>query len=524
MADDLNLKSVLSLDVSPFELGLVEALRAAKDFASAIASALNVGIQDSIERVAGQFRKSGNFDITTLQLQQMQFAASQTGTALGTLEMAFRTLEKTAGKATFGDKGANATFAKIGLDPKAFATMDLRQQMDAVAGSFAKITNTAQRAAVSAQLFGRSGIEVSQFLKELNQQSDTFEKLAVGSSEFSSALEFGAKQSLGEISIILDDIYNQIATKVSPIITNVVHQMEEWGFTGKALKRYIDSAFVSLVNFSAEAISFGLSFMDMWPKIWTGIKNVFDQIASGLGSLTKDFGTFILAIEPSITALTGAFSNISELSELGRLRSERDSEFAQAKRMSDRAEKASKEGRDPSIYNRVGQGAFERGTSAQTAIDKLLSERAERQGGESVLEKAGKALQGGTFFSDLGKEITDPFKGIIAEFAEKMKINNEKAWEILGPLVYGSANDAAKDRVEGRGKTGALSIPEDEKKIHSSPLGYAINATNTRASLNALRLAHTEMQKVEDTKTHELLGYAVQALKAHAPNVTTLQE
>lgn len=277
------------------ELGIKGVERLGSAAWSGIKSGID-GIGDSIDRVSKQFRTSGNYDITIGSFQKLSFAAQQTLTPLSQVQQAFRKLDSDIGQATLGGKGAaqfNTMFKQMGLDAKAMSQLGMDDQIKAVAKSFEGIHNNSQRAALSMRAFGRSGIEIMQFLREMSEQSARFEKIAIPLSELDGAKIYNAKQALGEISTIFESIYNTIAAKVAPVITNVVHKFEDFGFTGANLKKYFDIGFSAVENFAVKTIAYSMAIYDTTMFVWDSFATaVIDSVKAAVSPLGVFFNIF----------------------------------------------------------------------------------------------------------------------------------------------------------------------------------------------------------------------------------------
>ena len=282
MAGEIGLVTHLGMDIGGFLVGLNSAMDAAKNFSKGVVAELNKGVTASLERVGNQFRVSGNYDLSTKQIQRMEFAAQQTGMQLQTMLIALRQSSKVAGDATFGGTASQNLFKRLGIDYKEFAMMDMEEKLHAIRKAFEGIHNQAQRSYFAQGLFFRNGIEMLQMLKELETNTAKFNRLNGGLGEKGAEDIYRWKQALSEVEIIFESIYNQIAAKIAPVITNVIHKMEDWGFTGTALKDKIDAvghAFYVAAKYATAALWAGLVFLN---EIRRGYAIVFQEIVKNL--------------------------------------------------------------------------------------------------------------------------------------------------------------------------------------------------------------------------------------------------
>ncbi len=104
----------------------------AAEFASKFTSTIVNGTSAAIDRVMTQFRRSGNLDLTIGQFQQIEFAASQTGMAMGQFEFGMRAFQKALGDATFGNKQALQYFQALNIDVNELAKSNVADQIQTI--------------------------------------------------------------------------------------------------------------------------------------------------------------------------------------------------------------------------------------------------------------------------------------------------------------------------------------------------------------------------------------------------------
>ena len=472
MAGEGDIIAGLGLDMSDFSAGLDGALDLAKKFVSSFVSMMTTGVEKSFSKVRDEFRQSGNFDITTKQMQQLRFAADQSGTAFGTMEMALRRIGKTAGNATFGVKDAVTQMARLGLDPKQFAMSSLYDQAILVAKSMEGITNASQRMAIYSKIAGRSGIEVAQMFKELAKDTDVFHKIALGVSEISGAKIYAAKESLGQVDAILEDIYNQIAAKISPVITNVIQKMEDWGFTGVKLKATLDWIGAAYVTLAKYTVTFAYSIGQLFYEIGHAAYNLFGPINNNLKVISGN----ILTVA---NKMIESFVNVENV--VGPVFVNIANKFAES-------------------FDKVIGDIGGKINAMISGVNMILPE-SHRLPNLPAIGSIGrmdsfqgvtaKHITSETILNSLMDTMKDVFGGgFTGGVMDRFKSNFGK----ISDIIDGLFKSDAKERPKG---DNALSLSDDSKQ-KNTPLGYALNVTGQRASLAAMRMAFTPVQEVND--------------------------
>lgn len=116
--------------------------------------------------------------VTTTSLQQLGYAASQTGASIYDVEAGFRKMEALVGKAANGNKAAAKTLQQYGLSLSALRGMTPEQQMAAFADAIARQPDQARKAAAAMALLGKGGIALLPMLSQGSAGLEAFAKRA----------------------------------------------------------------------------------------------------------------------------------------------------------------------------------------------------------------------------------------------------------------------------------------------------------------------------------------------------------
>jgi len=171
--------------------------------------------------------------ITTDLLQELRFAATQTGVSTDKLEISLERFVRRMGEAAVGTGAAAATYQRLGIAVlEADGSMrDSRAVLNDVANALESMESQAERAAVTTALFGRTGVAMSIMLG----------KGAKGIEEYKAQA-----QALG---IVID----------AELLRNAEKAADKLDILFSVLKAQAVSAFVQLtphiINFSQQIVS-----------------------------------------------------------------------------------------------------------------------------------------------------------------------------------------------------------------------------------------------------------------------------
>lgn len=198
------LRVTLGLDSAQFEAGSKRARQRAQADAKAIQKALD-GIKGRLDAAAGVFgaaellqagkraldyasslgEVAQQLGVTTKELQEYRYAASQVGLSNEEMDTALQKLTRTIGEAKAGSKAQATTFRELGVaiqdaNGRVYTAGEL---IPKIADALSKIKDPATRARIEVDLFGRAGQKLDTMLaggsQAVNELRDAAQKLGV---------------------------------------------------------------------------------------------------------------------------------------------------------------------------------------------------------------------------------------------------------------------------------------------------------------------------------------------------------
>lgn len=256
-----------------------------------------------IDNIAKQSRVLG---FTVQQLQELQFAASQTGVSASELETGFRRFSKSISEASTGLSTPLKAFEALGVtvtnaDGSLRGTQDI---LNDVSEGLAGMGSPADKARIAMDLFGRSGAGMVNMLgsgaEQLQAMRDQFSDLTIEmTGEQATAVE-QANDRFDLLRRIFNSIGQQITATLLPtlsaiatVLTTVVIAAIDLSISAV---RGFANAFVNLYNLlrgpklkEMEKFSFGKEFQEQIRKIVTEIDGLPDKV-DPVKKITADVG------------------------------------------------------------------------------------------------------------------------------------------------------------------------------------------------------------------------------------------
>lgn len=179
----------------------------------------NIAKLDLVAKTAARTGLSGKF------LQQLEFAADQSGVSAETLTKSVEKMTINIGEAANGSKSAADGFSRLGISVADLESMSPEQQFRTVTEAIAKLPTAADRAAAAVKIFGKSGLEMVTLLnggvEGLNGLLERATELGIGvDAEGLKKIE-AAQDAIGQMKASMGALLDQVTVGLAPAFTFV---------------------------------------------------------------------------------------------------------------------------------------------------------------------------------------------------------------------------------------------------------------------------------------------------------------
>lgn len=218
---------------------------AAKAFASVAAiQQVATWVREAVDRLGDLKDAADGIGITTTALQQLQYAAQMNGVSTETLQSSLEKLSKNLGDASLGGSAAKKSLDALGLSATSLAAMPLEKALGVIADRLVTIENPMQRAALAADMFGKSGVDMinvlaggSQGLQDMAAEAERF-GVVINQDVIDNAAVAGDK--LDTLSMIISANLTEALVNVGPVLIAAAQQVA--GIT-KAISDFLSMDF-----------------------------------------------------------------------------------------------------------------------------------------------------------------------------------------------------------------------------------------------------------------------------------------
>jgi len=239
----------LSANTQKFDKNISKSQGGLKDFASSAVSLLNPvtaslvamsaaavgvgaavwGLQGRIGDLAGVADKAAQTGLSGAFLQQLEFAADQSGVSAETLTGGIKKLTVMIGKAADGSKEASEALASLGLSAEDLQRLSPEQQFLRISQKIGEIPTAAGRAAAAVKIFGKSGIEMTTLfaggLDDITKLMQDAKDIGIGLDDASLAKVAEADDALQKMYASIGAMIDQVAVGLAPAFTEVSTQV-----------------------------------------------------------------------------------------------------------------------------------------------------------------------------------------------------------------------------------------------------------------------------------------------------------
>lgn len=303
------------MDLTHKMMGFASASVLVSNFASGVKSA--VGAVENVVGKVKSFAEEGDRIAKTSRLvglsvkdyQAFGAAARHAGMSTEEMDSALKKFNVNLGKARSGDKNAFRAFNAILGGRSLSEFKDSTSLLKEIANGYTKLTSAEQKAFVSQELFGRSGMKMTELLsgggEKLQKSLDNYEALGGGFSEK------GAKDAEDFVDA-LQDMHDSIkAMKISvmqdlfPTFTDLFRTVESFiKESGPQIKQQV----VVIVSSISDFVKSALPYI---PKVLGTVVKLVDIIGPGVLAIGAGFAGVLGVILPIVPSLMAAVSLIS---------------------------------------------------------------------------------------------------------------------------------------------------------------------------------------------------------------------
>jgi len=194
--------------------------------ASSAGAAAASAVMKSIEVGSTIHDMAKRFGLSFQAVQQLGYAADQSGTSLETLIGGIKKMQQGLGNGTIADD-----LAKIGVSAEEIRSLAPEQQFAAIAAAIGKITDPAQRTAAAMAIFGKSGADLIPLLSDgkdgVNALVAEFDKMGIAMSDKAVVQAEKLGDDIDKLSKKFGAMGTAIGTTLIPIVDKLLTKIDE---------------------------------------------------------------------------------------------------------------------------------------------------------------------------------------------------------------------------------------------------------------------------------------------------------
>ncbi len=224
-------------------------------------------------------KTAGKLGIGIEALQEFRYAAERSGVSTETFDSSLTAMQKRLGEAAKGTGAAKKVLDQLGLSAKELVKIGPENAMAAIADKLRDIESPAERAAIAAALFSRSGIGMVNMLGDgseaLQQLRDDARKTGyVLSKEAARDAEAFADAQL-DAQLVVKGLKNTIGAEFMPVVTRSMKQFSAWAVENRE----------DVAGFANTAVT----------RLEAALP-VISQVAEGMGRVSGKIGSVIARV------------------------------------------------------------------------------------------------------------------------------------------------------------------------------------------------------------------------------------
>lgn len=319
MANAGDLVVRLGLNSNPLTTGLTKASEGVKGFADSATTWLNpvtatftgmaaaaaatglsiFGISQRIETLAGVVDKANQTGLSAEFIQQLGFAADQSGVSVDGLIGGLDKMTVSLGKAELNSEETAKNLEQIGLTSKELSGLKPEDQFLAIADAIAKLPTVAEKAAATVAIFGKSASEMAPLLGEgekgIRSLMEEAKNLKIGISTEDLQSIAKADDAMARMKSSLSSVVSNIAVGLAPVfeqisnsLTAILPQIAEMakslsGVLAEAMKTVGDMVDADVIPKLKEFLTVSADLLAKWsamPEKWKFLGEVIAAAVS----------------------------------------------------------------------------------------------------------------------------------------------------------------------------------------------------------------------------------------------------
>lgn len=262
-------------------------------------------------------KTSDRIGISTEKLAAYYHAADLAGISSEAFNNSIKFMFKNAVEAASGNEQLGAAFSALGINVKDFMALSSDQQFEMLAQRISEIESPAVRSAVAMKIFGRSGDQMLNMIKDgtgsLTLAADETKRFGLEISRIDAAQLEAANDAVLKVGAAAGGAARQFAVGLSPAITTVIEDLLSTTDAGQAFREVgekIGETFVAAFDLIRVAID---SVHKQFLEFSEGFYRLQAEVQSGLPEKVQD----MLGLDPA-AARQSADKIMDEVDKLDR--------------------------------------------------------------------------------------------------------------------------------------------------------------------------------------------------------------
>lgn len=255
--------------------------------AAAAVAGLTAALKSAADHLDAVAKLADRLGTTTANMQTFQHLAGLSGTAIGDANNMIQIFNRQLGMAQTGSGRAADRLTQLGLSASNLANMDITDALQQVSTAISSVGTASERAAIEAELFGRSGMTGDNFVRSMSQLQATRElldRLGVTISEVDAANIQEMNDAMANSWTGVQGIVNTVLTTIAPVVRDLSNAITElFAVINPGI-----GALGDILQLLLRPISMFLSFVVRIARAFDPIRQaaqeVFAEIMQALGS------------------------------------------------------------------------------------------------------------------------------------------------------------------------------------------------------------------------------------------------
>jgi hypothetical protein len=278
------------------------------------------GIKMAATRMDELAKASERLGLSSKELAGLQHAAAMGGSSAEGMTQALEKLTAQSEAALSGNKKLEDTFRSVGVSMDDLRKKNVSDVMSQIADSMQKLSGPGERMATTLELFGKGQHAMATVLADgsagLKAMAYEADALGLSVSRLDGKKIQAMNDAVENIANVSNGIFNQLAAKVAPIVTDIANGFTQWTLRMGGAKAVAESLVSTVFVVAGKLGDYGQKILALFEIAKLGVLRISELGVAAAGGIILGISKIYDVIDSFVTKIKQAFNVMSSIASV----------------------------------------------------------------------------------------------------------------------------------------------------------------------------------------------------------------